>query len=209
MERLSQALRAARGAVPQRPPQPLPRLDKALVVGAGGTLGSALLAEALVGGRFQRVAALTRGPLTSALRGFDTLPQATLLGPPQPLGIDVAFIIFERDRHSNGRDDAFVQPDSTDLPAIAQALHARGVRRLLVVLPHAPALLPAALKQGLASLDEGAVAALGFEQLVFVRAAQAAARRGAARPGVCTPSPPGGCRSCNGWCPAASSRCVR
>ncbi|ODV10080.1 MAG: hypothetical protein ABT20_09110 [Rubrivivax sp. SCN 70-15] len=42
------------------------------------------------------------------------------------------------------------------------------------MLPHAPALLPSALKSGFASLAEGAVAALGFEQLVFVRAAQAA-----------------------------------
>jgi hypothetical protein len=48
------------------------------------------------------------------------------------------------------------------------------VRRLLVVVPHAPALLPHALKAGFASRDEGAVAALGFEHLVFVRAAQTA-----------------------------------
>ena len=35
-----------------------------------------------------------------------------------------------------------------------------------------PLLLPQPLSRGLASLDEGAVAALGFEHLVFVRAAQ-------------------------------------
>jgi hypothetical protein len=56
-------------------------------------------------------------------------------------------------------------------------LRAGGVRRLLVVVPHAPALLPQALKAGLATLDEGRVAALGFEHLVFVRAAQAACGR--------------------------------
>jgi hypothetical protein len=44
----------------------------------------------------------------------------------------------------------------------------------MVLVPHAPALLPQALKAGLATLDEGRVAALGFEHLVFVRAAQAA-----------------------------------
>jgi hypothetical protein len=54
------------------------------------------------------------------------------------------------------------------------------VRRLLVLVPHAPALLPQALKAGFASLDEGRVAALGFEQLLFMRAAQAAGD--AARP---------------------------
>ena len=174
MDLITHALRAA------QPPRPaaLRPLERALVVGAGGRLGSALLAEALVGGRFQRVAAVVSGPLTSALRGLATLPAAALQTPlqaPVPtLGAEVGFIVFERERHSNGRDDAFLQPDVGDLPILARALHAGGVRRLLVVLPHAPALLPQALKAGLASLDEGAVAALGFEHLVFVRAAQAA-----------------------------------
>ena len=45
------------------------------------------------------------------------------------------------------------------------------------MLPHVPALLPHALKAGFASLDERAVAALGFEHVVFVRAAQSPRRR--------------------------------
>ena len=75
---------------------------------------------------------------------------------------------------NNGRDDAFVQPQPAQLSEFAAPLRAGGVRRLLVLVPHAPALLPQALKCGLASLDEAQVAALGFEQLLFVRAAQAA-----------------------------------
>ena len=47
-----------------------------------------------------------------------------------------------------------------------------GVRTLVVVLPHAQGRLPEALKRGLASLDEQAVAALGFERVLFVRSAQ-------------------------------------
>ncbi len=151
---------------------PLVRRQTVLIVGAGGTLGSAILAEALVGGRFQRVAALVAGPLSSAVRGFDALPAAALDDPPTPLAAELAFVVFERARHSNRRDEAFVQPDPAALLVLARQLHARGVRRLLVVLPHAPALLPSALKAGFASLAEAAVAALGFEQLVFVRAAQ-------------------------------------
>ena len=46
---------------------------------------------------------------------------------------------------------------------------------LLLVMPHAPSLLPQALKAGLASLDEQAVAALGFEQFVIVRPARSGA----------------------------------
>ena len=171
MDLVSQALRAGQ----HRPPALQP-LERALVVGAGGTLGSAVLAEALVGGRFQRVTAIVAEPLRSAVRGFDALPAAALEAGGA-LGADVAFIVFERDRHSNGRDDAFLQPAVAELPAIASALWRGGVRRLVVVVPHAPALLPQALKAGFGTLDEGAVAALGFEHLVFVRAAQTSVAR--------------------------------
>jgi hypothetical protein len=156
----------------------IPALASVLVVGAGGTLGSAVLAEALVAGRFQRVMAVVAAPLVSTLPGLLPVPLARLSGGP--LGADTALLVFERARHSNGRDDAFVMPDPAELLPLATALHAGGVRRLLVVVPHAPALLPAALRHGLASLDEGAVAALGFEHLVFVRSAQASMRAEAA-----------------------------
>jgi len=166
MDLIRQALRGGQAAA-----APLQRLQTALLIGAGGALGSALLAEALVGGRFQRVTALVDAPLTSAMRGFATLDAQALRGP---LDFDLAFLVFERWRHSNGRDDAFLQPEPAQLLPLAQALHAGGVRRLLVLVPHSPALLPQALKAGLASLDEGAVAALGFEHLLLLRAAQLA-----------------------------------
>lgn len=171
MDALAQALRGARST----PPPPLRPLETALVVGAGGALGSAVLAQALVAGRFQQVAALVRGPLASSLRGLRALPAETLQDDAGAgLPCTLAFVVFERERHSNGRDNAFFQPEPATLRTLAEALHRRGVSRLLVVVPHAPALLPQALKRGFASADESAVAALGFEQLVFVRAAQAA-----------------------------------
>jgi hypothetical protein len=171
MDTLHQALRGAQ----HTPPLPLQVLQALLVVGGGGTLGSAVLAQALVAGRFARVQALVSETLASTVRGFQPLHvQVLQAGGPDADGSDVttAVVVFERQRHSNGRDDAFVHPDPTELPALALQLHRRGVRRLLVVVPHAPALLPQALSHGLASLDEAAVAALGFEQLVFLRASQ-------------------------------------
>ena len=168
MDSLQQALR---GAV-HRPRQPVQPLHTLLVAGAGGTLGSAVLAEALVAGRFARVLALVAEPVASAVRGLTPLPLADLQGAAT-VPAQAAVIVFERRRHSNGRDDAFVQPEPAELLPLASTLHQRGVRRLLVVVPHAPALLPQALSHGLASLDEAAVAALGFEHLVFLRAAQA------------------------------------
>jgi hypothetical protein len=167
MDALTQALRGAISA----PPAQAGRAEVLLVIGAGGVLGAALLARALACGRFARVQALVARPLASALRGFEPLPHAAL---GRPLRADTAVIVFERARRSNGRDEAFVQPEPQQLAALATELHAGGVRRLLVVVPHAPALLPHALRVGLATLDEGRVAALGFEQLLFVRAAQAA-----------------------------------
>lgn len=172
MTTLQQALR---GAAATRP-QDRGRAEVLLVLGAGGALGSAVLARALACGRFARVQALVDKPLASAVRGFEPLPAAAL---DARLAADTAVIVFERARHSNGRDEAFLQPQPAQLPALASQLLRGGVRRLLVVVPHAPALLPQALKAGLASLDEGRVAAMGFEQLLFLRPAQAGGARAA------------------------------
>jgi hypothetical protein len=87
-------------------------------------------------------------------------------------GADTALVVFDRTRHAFGREQAFVRPDPLVLPALATRLHQAGVRALVVVVPHQPALLPMALQQGLASMDEAAVAALGFAHLVFMRMAQ-------------------------------------
>ncbi|HLL12582.1 MAG TPA: hypothetical protein VK570_16085 [Rubrivivax sp.] len=168
MPSLQHALQGAQFAGPTASVVPLSTL---LVLGAGGTLGSALLGEALVVGRFAQVQAVVEQPVASALRGMVPLPAARMqMGAD--LGAESALIVFERERHSNGRDAAFLQPEPSELVALALQLRAGGVRRLVVVLPHSPALLPQALRHGLASLDEGAVAGLGFEHLVFVRAAQ-------------------------------------
>ena len=176
MDALQQALSGARHSAPP----PLPALEAALVVGGGGTLGSAVLAEALVAGRFQRVAALVAAPLASAVRGLEPLTTAQLAAGRHPR-LDTAFLVYERERHSNGRDDAFQQPDPAQVVALARALRHAGLRRLLVVVPHAAALLPQALAHGFASHDEHALAALGFDHLVLVRSAQAAAPAPAAQ----------------------------
>jgi hypothetical protein len=153
-----------------------------LVAGGAGALGAAVLEELLAGGAFARVAVLVTQPLNAALRGLVTVPADTLHAPPALHGEDTAIVVFDRERHANGREQAFLRPQPHELPALAAALRRRGVRRLVVVMPHAPASLPEALKQGLANLDEHAVAAQGFEQLVIVRSAQAPSQAGAKHP---------------------------
>lgn len=154
-----------------------------LVVGAAGALGSALLEQALGCGRFASVRALVTLPIDAAVRGFEALPFAGLEQPLAPGSADVAWIVYDRERHANGREVRFYRPTPQALLPLARWLHDGGVRRLVIVLPHAPGLLPQALRVGLASLDEQAVAALGFEHVVIVRSAQATARvRGATWP---------------------------
>lgn len=169
---LGQALQGA-----LRPPPPAAAQRRsAIVLGGAGPLGSAVLEQILGSGRFERVHALVDRTMAPAVRGMLPLPLSVLMGPPRdtaPLRADTAVVVFDRVRHSNGREDVFHRPLPEALPALATALHRHGVAHLLVVLPHAPALLPHALRVGLASLDEHAVSAMGFSHVVFLRPSQA------------------------------------
>lgn len=146
---------------------------RALVIGGGGPLGSQVLERLLAVGAFDGVGVLVSQPLQPALRGLRVVTDDEAAW--QALAPDTAVIVFDRARHANGREAAFVRPEPEALPAWAARLLGHGVRTLIVVVPHTAGLLPTALKAGLASLDEGAVAALGFDHLVFMRPAQGAA----------------------------------
>ena len=153
-------------------PQTAPALRRILVVGAGGVLGSAVVEQLLGSHRFQRVAALVDQPVQAAVKGFLAVPDndAAL----HALAADTALVVFDRARDAHRREVAFVRPLPEDLPQLAARLQAAGMCRLIVVVPHRASLLPMALQQGLATLDEAAVAGLGLEQLVFMRMAQRA-----------------------------------
>ncbi len=160
--------------------RPLPRaggvMPRVLVLGGGGALGARVVERLLAGRRCQAVGVWTVQPLRTALRGLEPLAE-TDFARFHP---DTAVVVFDRARHANGREAAFGHPQPADLPALATQLRQVGVTSLVVVVPHAPGLLPQALKAGLATLDEGAVAALGFAHLVFMRSAQAGAAASAA-----------------------------
>jgi hypothetical protein len=158
----------ALGALARKPPRAVAAARRAIVIGASGALGAAVLEQLLATQRFERVGALVDQPIQPGVHGFAPVAADELAA----FAADTALIIFDRQRAANGREAAFVRPEPQALPALAQQLHGLGVRRLVVVVPHTPSLLPMALQQGLASLDEAAVAALGFEQLVFMRMAQ-------------------------------------
>ena len=172
MTLLNHALRAGRSSLVATTAAPT-----VVVAGGGGALGSAVLESMLAGRRFAHVKVLATRALTTAMHGLEPIVAEGLDDGAEPASLatsiaDIAVIVFDRERHANGRELAFVRPRPSELPALARWLHARGAKRLIVVMPHTPAGLPEALKLGLANLDEHAAAALGFEHLVFVRSAQ-------------------------------------
>ena len=163
------ALALAAAARPGMPAGPsVPGSARVLVLGGGGVLGARVVERLLAGRRFQAVGVWTVQPLQAALRGLVPLAESGFAH----FRPHTAVVVFDRTRHANGREAAFGQPQPAALPALAAQLRAAGATTLVVVVPHAPGLLPQALKSGLATLDEAAVAALGFAHLVFMRSAQ-------------------------------------
>lgn len=155
-----------------RPPARAVGARRLLVAGGGGRLGSAVLEAALHEHRFVAVGVLAEPPLTSTLRRLH--PVAADAAALRDFAPDTVLLVLDSQRHAGGREARLVQPSPAELPALARQLQAAGAQRLVVVVPHATASLPAALRAGLASLDEAAVAALGLRQLVFMRTARSA-----------------------------------
>jgi len=163
-----QALQAASRAPPAAPAGPA-----VLIAGATGPLGNEMLRRLAGSGRYGRVQVLAREPITEGLRGVSCV----VVGPEVDDGwprVDarVGVILFDPPRLFYDRERALWTPRPDQLHGLARWMRSCGVTTLAVVLPHAQGRLPEALKRGLATLDEQAVAALGFERVLFVRSAQ-------------------------------------
>jgi len=166
MDLLPHALRGGQSATPSTTSRP-----GVLVAGGGGALGAAVLEALLASRAFAPVRVLVMRDFHATVQGLETVDAETL-GQTADAQVPLGVVVFDRPRHANGRDAAFAQPQPADLLPLAQRLLAAGVRHLLVVLPHVSASLPEALKAGLATLDEQAVASLGFRHVALVRSAQ-------------------------------------
>jgi hypothetical protein len=149
-----------------------------VIAGATGALGNEVVRRLV--GQFRVTHVLAREPIRAGLRG---VAAAVVEGddpagwPPLPATTGV--VLFDPPRLFHDRERALWTPAPEQLPAVARWLRQSGVSTLAVVLPHAQGRLPEALKRGIASLDEHAVAALGFERLLVVRSAR---KPGAAAP---------------------------
>jgi len=170
-----QALQAAnRAAAPVRRDE-----GTLLIAGATGALGQELVRRLAGRHRFEHTRVLAREPIRAGLHGVETLlaPGSDIAQWPRTPA-DVALVLFEPPRLYYDRERALWTPEPAQLPVLASWLKACGVRTLAVVQPHDQGRLPEALKRGLASLDEEAVVAQGFERVLIVRSARkpAAAR---------------------------------
>jgi len=151
-------------------PAARPRL---LIAGATGALGNEVLRQLAGSSAYEVTQVLAREPITEGLRGVRAtlVPSDAPTGWP-PVGADVGVVLFDPPRMFYQRERALWTPQPGQLPELAAWLRRCGVRTLAIALPHAPGRLPEALKRGLASLDEQAVAALGFERLLILRSAR-------------------------------------
>lgn len=154
-------------------PLPAARKPRLLIAGATGTLGNEVMRRLVGLQQFDRTEVLAREPIKVGLRGVAANVVASDAPAEwEPGAADTGVILFDPPRLFHDRERALWTPVPEQLPALARWMRASGVTTLAVVLPHAQGRLPEALKRGLASLDEHAVATLGFERLVIVRSAQ-------------------------------------
>jgi len=165
-----QALQAAGRPVPR----PAAAHGTLLMAGAAGPLGNELLRRLAGTGRFVPVRVLVREAMRDGLRGVESVcvPAAAPIARWPLAAADTALVCFDPPRAYHGRERALWVPAPQDLPELARWLRDSGVRTLAIVQPHAQGRLPEALKRGLASLDEHAVVALGFERVLLLRSAQ-------------------------------------
>lgn len=174
-----QALQAAN----RRPSDGRPSKGALLIAGATGVLGHELVRRLAGRHRFDHTYVLAREPIRDGLPGVETVQVPDLpMAQWPPVAARTALVLFEPPRLFYDRERALWTPEPAQLPALAGWLRSCGVQTLAVVLPHDQGRLPEALKRGLASLDEQAVVALGFERVLLVRSARKPVVRRLAHP---------------------------
>ncbi len=147
-------------------------LGRLLIAGATGALGNAVLHRLVGMQRHSHTQVLASLPLGQGMRHVSAHQIAGPVDQWPRAALDVAVVMFDPPRMFYARERALWTPAPEQLAALGAWLKTCGVHTLAVVLPHAQGTLPEALKRGLASLDEHALAALGFERLLIVRTAQ-------------------------------------
>jgi len=148
----------------------------ALVAGAVGRFGEALLNRVLGSGDYRTVVALSQAPMALGVRGLQLAAAHEL--PP----LDDAFIaLSEHDepggRSFHGRDAPFVQVGSDQLLGVARAACEAGARRLVLISPTPVWQQMGGLHAGLSGATELALAGLPLTSLTVLRPVQSQGSR--------------------------------
>ena len=165
---MSDPLGALRAAAAPGPRAPAADARVALVAGAVGRLGEAVLNRVLGSGHYVRVVALARAPMAL---GIQSLSLASADALP---AIDEVFLVRGQSddpagRSFYGRDAAFEAVDDGNCVSIARAAHAAGARRLVVVTPTPLWQQIGGWHAGLSGDEELAIAALDWACLTLLR----------------------------------------
>ncbi len=143
---------------------------RVLLAGGAGVLGSVMLERLSGSVHWQDVTVFTQDTLQSSLQNVLTLPsQDTSSYDEYELGV----IVLDQPRNFHERERVFWMPEPQDLLQVALRMQSHRVKTLAIIVPHLQASLPQSLKAGLASLDEQAVSALGFDRLLILRPSRA------------------------------------
>lgn len=155
-----------------------------LIAGATGVLGNAVMQRLVGTHRYEHTLLLACEPIQQGMRTVGVLQVDGEIAqwPALAQTCEVAVVMFEPPRMFYERERAMWTPQPEQTLALACWLKAAGVQTLAIVMPHAQGTLPEALKQGLASINEHAIASLGLERLIIVRSAQKISQAKAAHP---------------------------
>jgi hypothetical protein len=160
---------------------PSARGSHVLLAGATGALGEAMVTRLASSSDVRLLSVLVCEPMVMGLRRVEELRVKGGDSAHWPIkSADDGWILMDPPRLFHGRERAMLAVEPAALRPIAAWMRRCGVRRLVVVLPHQQGRLPEAIKRGLATLDEQAVAAMGFETVVLLRSAQPGPRAAAA-----------------------------
>lgn len=171
---VAQALAGAAASVRS----PAGRGRVALVAGAVGRRGEALLNRVLGSGDYAEVVALSAAPMALGVRGLrlaglDDLPAVD----------DVFLLVSDPDdpgaRSFHGRDAPFVAVDAGNCLQVARHAAERGARRAVLIDPMPAWQQVGHFHRGLANSVELAVAQLPFDSLAVLRPVAESRRRGA------------------------------
>lgn len=152
----------------------------AMVAGAVGRRGEALLNRVLASGDYAEVVAVATGPIAPGMRGLRLVAPEAFDGLPR---IDDLFLLLSdsedaQARSYYGRDASFMLVDETNCLAIAERAVARGARRAVLLSPMPAWQQVGRFHRGLANATELALAQLPLQSLEVLRPVREARRKG-------------------------------